>query len=62
MEFGLNFFPDVGPEDMSGAKYWNDALDLTGLCDELGFTHTMPVEGAEASMRLFAEQVMPHFA
>lgn len=44
MEFGLNFSPDVGPEDISGAKYWNDALDLTGLCDELGFTHTRTVE------------------
>lgn len=44
MEFGLNFFPDVGPDDMTGAKYWNDALHLTGLCDELGFTHTRTVE------------------
>ncbi len=44
MEFGLQFFPDVGPETKSGAQYWNECLHLTGLADELGFTHIRTVE------------------
>ncbi len=44
MEFGLNFFPDVGPDEKSPAQYWTEALHLTGLCDELGYTHVRTVE------------------
>ena len=44
MEFGLNFFPDVGPDEKSASEYWSEALYLTGLCDELGFAHTRTVE------------------
>ncbi len=44
MEFGLNFFPDVGPDEKSAAQYWDEALHLTGLCDELGYGHTRTVE------------------
>jgi len=44
MEFGLQFFPDVGPDQKSGAEYWADALHLTGLCDELGYTNVRTVE------------------
>ncbi|MCH7841624.1 MAG: LLM class flavin-dependent oxidoreductase [Chloroflexi bacterium] len=44
MEFGLQFFPDVGPEEKSGQQYWNECLDLAGLCDELGFTQVRTVE------------------
>ena len=44
MEFGLQFFPDVGPEVRTGAAYWDDCLHLTGLADELGFTHIRTVE------------------
>lgn len=44
MEFGLNFFPDVGPDEVPAAKYWSEALYLTGLCDELGFAHARTVE------------------
>jgi alkanesulfonate monooxygenase SsuD/methylene tetrahydromethanopterin reductase-like flavin-dependent oxidoreductase (luciferase family) len=44
MEFGLNFFPDVGPEEKSADQYWAEALHLTGLCDELGYSHVRTVE------------------
>ncbi len=44
MEFGLQFFPDVGPDLKSGVDYWGDCLHLTGLADELGFTHIRTVE------------------
>ena len=44
MEFGIQFFPDVGPEQKSGADYWAEALHLTGLCDELGYTSVRTVE------------------
>jgi len=84
MEFGIQFFPAVRPADKSGQQYWNEALHLTGLCDELGYTNvrtvehyfqvggieiaslqvnfnTISVQDAERSMRLFAEEVIPHF-
>ena len=38
MEFGLQFFPDVGPEEESAQQYWNECLDLVNPCDELGYT------------------------
>jgi len=44
MEFGLNFFPDVGPEEKSAQDYWHDALALTALVDDLGFGHVRTVE------------------
>jgi alkanesulfonate monooxygenase SsuD/methylene tetrahydromethanopterin reductase-like flavin-dependent oxidoreductase (luciferase family) len=44
MEFGLQFFPDVGPAQCPAMDYWQDALHLTGLCDELGFTSVRTVE------------------
>jgi len=44
MEFGLQFFPDVGPSERPADAYWSDALHLTGLCDELGFTTVRTVE------------------
>ena len=44
MEFGLQFFPDVGPDLKSGVDYWGDCLHLTGLADELGFNHIRTVE------------------
>ncbi len=44
MEFGLQFFPDVGPDVKSGAHYWDECLHLTGLADALGFTHIRTVE------------------
>ena len=44
MEFGLQFFPDVGPEEKSAQQYWNECLDLVNLCDELGYTQVRTVE------------------
>jgi len=44
MEFGIQFFPDIGPEQRSAEQYWSDALHLTGLCDELGYTTVRTVE------------------
>jgi alkanesulfonate monooxygenase SsuD/methylene tetrahydromethanopterin reductase-like flavin-dependent oxidoreductase (luciferase family) len=44
MEFGIQFFPDVGPAEKSGEAYWQDALALVDLCDELGYSHVRTVE------------------
>ena len=44
MEFGLQFFPDVGPDQKSGAAYFDECLRLTDLCDEYGYTHVRTVE------------------
>ncbi len=44
MEFGVQFFPAVGPADKSGQDYWQDSLKLVGLCDELGYTNVRTVE------------------
>lgn len=44
MQFGLQFFPDVGPRQKSAQQYWNECLDLVGLCDELGFAQVRTVE------------------
>ncbi len=44
MEFGIQFFPDVGPDQVSGEQYWGDALHLTELADKLGFTSVRTVE------------------
>jgi alkanesulfonate monooxygenase SsuD/methylene tetrahydromethanopterin reductase-like flavin-dependent oxidoreductase (luciferase family) len=44
MEFGIQFFPAVRPADKSGQQYWNEALHLTSLCDELGYTSVRTVE------------------
>ena len=44
MEFGISFFPNVGPEDKSAQDYWDEALQLVDLCDPLGYTHVRTVE------------------
>ena len=44
MEFGLQFFPDVSPDQKSGARYFNESLRLIDLCDEYGYTHVRTVE------------------
>jgi alkanesulfonate monooxygenase SsuD/methylene tetrahydromethanopterin reductase-like flavin-dependent oxidoreductase (luciferase family) len=44
VEFGLQFFPCVGPEDKSAREYWQEALALVRLCDELGYSHVRTVE------------------
>jgi alkanesulfonate monooxygenase SsuD/methylene tetrahydromethanopterin reductase-like flavin-dependent oxidoreductase (luciferase family) len=44
LEFGIQFFPAVGPAEKSARDYWRDALDLVGLCDTLGYTSVRTVE------------------
>ena len=44
MEFGIQFFPDVGPEHKSAADYWRECLDLTELADGIGYAHVRTVE------------------
>lgn len=44
MEFGIQFFPDVGPGEKSAAQFWADALHLVSLCDPLGYTSVRTVE------------------
>ncbi|HEV3184660.1 MAG TPA: LLM class flavin-dependent oxidoreductase [Xanthobacteraceae bacterium] len=44
MDFGIQFFPDVGPAEKSAQAYWHDALALVGACDELSYGHVRTVE------------------
>ena len=44
MQFGVQFFPDVKPEEKSGEAYFREALDLAEEADQRGFTHIRIVE------------------
>ena len=44
MEFGIQFFPNVGPEEKPAATYYDECLKLCDAVDELGFTHVRTVE------------------
>lgn len=44
MEFGVQFFLDVRPQEKSGAAYFSDALALAEEAEGLGFTHIRIVE------------------
>ncbi len=44
MEFGIQFFPDVRPEDKSPAAYFRDCLELVKLSEPLGYSHIRIVE------------------
>ena len=44
MQFGVQFFPDVKPEQKSGAEYFDEALILAEEAEKLGFTHIRIVE------------------
>ena len=44
MEFGMQFFPDVGPSEKSAQDYFDESLRLCELCDEYGYTHVRTVE------------------
>jgi alkanesulfonate monooxygenase SsuD/methylene tetrahydromethanopterin reductase-like flavin-dependent oxidoreductase (luciferase family) len=44
MQLGLQFFPDVKPEDKSGVQYFDEALALAEEGEKLGFTHIRIVE------------------
>ncbi|GAB7104188.1 LLM class flavin-dependent oxidoreductase [Streptomyces phaeofaciens JCM 4814] len=44
MEFGINFFPTVGPDDKPADQYFDEALRLAELAEELGYDHVKTVE------------------
>src|SRR5215211_2623072 len=44
MQFGVQFFPDVKPEQKSGEAYFRETLDLAEEADRLGYTHIRIVE------------------
>ncbi len=44
MEFGLQFFPSVGPERVSAEQYFDDALRLVEIAEPLGYTNVRIVE------------------
>jgi alkanesulfonate monooxygenase SsuD/methylene tetrahydromethanopterin reductase-like flavin-dependent oxidoreductase (luciferase family) len=44
VQFGLNFFPCVSPEQKPAEQYFREAMHFCGLTDELGYTHIRQVE------------------
>src|SRR5437588_308208 len=44
MQFGVQFFPDVMPQQKSAEAYFREALDLAEEGDRLGFAHIRIVE------------------
>jgi alkanesulfonate monooxygenase SsuD/methylene tetrahydromethanopterin reductase-like flavin-dependent oxidoreductase (luciferase family) len=44
MQFGLNFFPCLSPEQRSAQQHFAEVLRLAALCDGLGYTHVREVE------------------
>ncbi len=44
MKFGVQFFPDVKPEEKSAAEYFGESLDLVEAAEPLGYTHVRIVE------------------
>jgi len=44
MEFGIQFFPDIGPKVKPADLYFAESLKLVELCDELGYGHVRTVE------------------
>jgi alkanesulfonate monooxygenase SsuD/methylene tetrahydromethanopterin reductase-like flavin-dependent oxidoreductase (luciferase family) len=44
MQFGVQFFPDVRPEERSAEQYFREALDIAEESDRLGFSHVRIVE------------------
>ena len=44
MDFGIQFFPAVGPQQKPADQYWCEALELTQLGEQLGFSNVRTVE------------------
>ena len=44
MEFGVQFFPSVGPDKKTAEQYWGEALQLTQLAEQLGYASVRTVE------------------
>ena len=44
MQVGINFFPDVGPDDKPADRYFEECLQLVEEADRLGYHHVRTVE------------------
>ena len=44
MKFGVQFFPDVSPQQKSARDYFRDCLEIAAAAEPLGFTHVRTVE------------------
>lgn len=44
MEFGLQFFPDIGPKVKPADLYFDECLRLIDMADDLNYTHIRTVE------------------
>ncbi|MBV8777013.1 MAG: LLM class flavin-dependent oxidoreductase, partial [Alphaproteobacteria bacterium] len=44
MQFGVQFFPNVRPEERPAEQYFREALDLAAEADRLGYSHIRIVE------------------
>ncbi|MGA0315457.1 MAG: LLM class flavin-dependent oxidoreductase [Alphaproteobacteria bacterium] len=44
MEFGMQFFPCVEPEEKSASQYFGECLELVGFADRYGYSHIRTVE------------------
>src|SRR6266540_4586187 len=44
MEFGVAFFPTMGPDEQAASAYYDDSIRLAELADDLGFAHVQIVE------------------
>ena len=44
MQFGVQFLPDVRPEEKPAQTYFREALDLAEEADRLGYSHVRIVE------------------
>jgi hypothetical protein len=44
MQFGVQFFPDVRPQEKSAEAYFSEALDLAEEADRIGYSHIRIVE------------------
>ncbi|SVE26953.1 uncharacterized protein METZ01_LOCUS479807, partial [marine metagenome] len=44
MDFGMQFFPCVGPKLKPADQYFDECLSLAGMADENGYSHIRIVE------------------
>ena len=44
MQFGMQFFPDVRPDQKPAHQYFDECMRLIGLCDRYGYSHVRTVE------------------
>src|SRR5256885_4230269 len=44
MQFGVQFFPSIGPRDKSPLDYFAQSLTIAEEAEALGFTHARTVE------------------